>query len=58
MSGIKTAAEIELIKEGGRKLAAIRDELLENIKVGTLPLDIDNLAKKCYNPGSVNSKNN
>lgn len=46
MSGIKTAAEIEIIKQGGKQLGAIRDELLAHIKAGTIPIDIDNLAKK------------
>ncbi len=46
MIGVKTLDEIELIKEGGKKLAAIREELLKNIKGGAVPVQIDNLAKK------------
>jgi len=46
MSGIKTAVEIKIITEGGKKLAVIRDELLQNIQVGITPLEIDELAKR------------
>ncbi|HCM38020.1 MAG: Methionine aminopeptidase [Candidatus Gottesmanbacteria bacterium GW2011_GWB1_43_11] len=46
MSEIKTAAELELMRTGGQKLHMIREKLLEEIKVGVEPLQIDALAKK------------
>lgn len=46
MSLIKTEAELEIMARGGKILARIRDRLLDEVKVGTVPLQIDNLAKK------------
>lgn len=43
---LKTAKEIELMREGGKKLHDIREELLRHIKIGKTPLEIDQLAKK------------
>lgn len=43
---VKSAAELEMMAEGGKKLAKIRDHLLEELRVGAVPLQIDNLAKK------------
>jgi len=42
---VKTPAEIELMREGGRRLAAIRDELAAAVKPGVKPTDISALAK-------------
>ncbi|MEK7166760.1 MAG: type I methionyl aminopeptidase [Patescibacteria group bacterium] len=46
MTHIKTASEIEVMRDGGKKLAKIRDRLLKELKPGSVPLQIDNLAKK------------
>lgn len=46
MSMIKTAEELEIMREGGKKLADIRDRLLEELKPGALPIQIDTLAKE------------
>lgn len=46
MSLIKTAADLALMQEGGQKLHDIREKLLDQIKVGAIPLEIDDLAKR------------
>ena len=43
---IKTKEEIEIMQEGGRILAKVLREVLENIKVGVTELEIDKLAEK------------
>lgn len=44
MAHIKTTAEIEVMKQGGAMLSKIRDRLLDEVKVGVTPLEIDALA--------------
>lgn len=46
MSQVKTATEIGLMREGGKKLRAIRERLLAELKPGAVPLQIDDLAKR------------
>ena len=46
MKLIKSTSELQLMREGGERLAKIRDRLLEELKVRAVPLQIDNLAKK------------
>lgn len=46
MTLVKTAAEIGILKICGRKLAEIRQRVLDDIKPGAVPLQIDNLANK------------
>ena len=46
MIDIKTAKEIELMREGGKILADTLSELLEYIKPGVSELELDNLAEK------------
>ena len=41
---IKSDKEIELMLEGGKKLARVKDRLIEAIKVGVTAADIENLA--------------
>lgn len=42
----KTQAEIELMHEGGKKLAKIRDFLKDSITPGVTPLELDEMAEK------------
>ncbi|KKU05181.1 MAG: Methionine aminopeptidase [Candidatus Giovannonibacteria bacterium GW2011_GWA2_45_21] len=46
MIKIKTAEEIEKLREGGRKLAAILDSLKKEAKPGIATIDLDKLAEK------------
>lgn len=46
MIDIKTREEIEIMREGGQKLARIKDRLREEIRPGTVPLELDKLAEK------------
>lgn len=46
MIQIKTPAEIEIMKEGGKKLAAVKDGLRKAVKVGVSAKEIDDLADK------------
>ncbi|KKQ51939.1 type I methionyl aminopeptidase [Candidatus Woesebacteria bacterium RIFCSPHIGHO2_01_FULL_39_17] len=43
---IKTPDEIEVMREGGRKLVKVKKELLEAVKEGVRASEIDNLADK------------
>ncbi len=45
MSAVKTTKQIELMQEGGKILGNILSVLLGEVKVGTVPLAIDNKAK-------------
>lgn len=46
MTYIKTKDEIKVMQEGGKILAKVLDELLQNIKPGISELEIDRLAEK------------
>lgn len=46
MINIKTSQEIEIMREGGQKLARIKDKLREEIRPGANPLELDQLAEK------------
>lgn len=46
MSKLKTEKELDVIREGGKKLAEIREHLLKSLYPGVLPYEIDVLAKK------------
>ena len=43
---IKTKEEIEILREGGKRLAFILQEVASAVKVGVSTLDLDNLARK------------
>lgn len=45
---IKTKAEIQILREGGRKLAAIRDELAWRVVPGASAQDIEDAAKELF----------
>lgn len=45
---IKTKKEIVLLREGGKKLAAIREELARSVKVGMSAQELEDLAKKLF----------
>ncbi len=56
MSFIKTAEEIELLREGGKKLAAIRDALAEMTKAGVTAQDLEEEAIRLFKEaGGVSS---
>ena len=46
MIKIKTESEIEIMAEGGKKLARVKNELKESVKIGVKASDIEELAKK------------
>lgn len=46
MSKIKTTGELDVIREGGKKLAEIREALLKSLIPGAVPFEIDLLAKE------------
>ena len=43
---IKTAEEIKIMAEGGRKLARVRDETIKQIAAGMTTAEIDRIAEK------------
>jgi methionyl aminopeptidase len=45
---IKTTEEIALLREGGKRLAAIRDTLAREVKAGVSALDIERIARKLF----------
>lgn len=49
MIQIKTPEEIEIMAEGGKKLARVKNTLKEAVKPGVSSLDIENLAVKLIN---------
>jgi methionyl aminopeptidase len=51
MSKFKTSEEIELLRESGRRLGAIRDELKKAIEPGISTWDIDVLAERLIRDG-------
>lgn len=42
---IKTKEEIEIMREGGQKLAKVKDKLKEEIRPGVVPLELDRMAE-------------
>jgi len=52
---IKTEEEIEILREGGKRLAFILQTVAEATKVGVSTLDLDNLAKKLVEEGGDKS---
>lgn len=46
MINIKTKEEIEIMREGGQKLARIKNRLREKIEPGAVPLELDRLAER------------
>lgn len=48
MISIKTKKEIALLREGGKKLAAIRDELARSVKVGMSAQDLEDIAEELF----------
>lgn len=46
MVDLKTKEEIEVMRQGGRILAQVLDEVLKNVKVGVSELELDKLAEK------------
>jgi methionyl aminopeptidase len=52
---IKTKEEIEILREGGKRLAFILAEVAKAVKVGVSTLDLDNLAKKLVEEGGDKS---
>lgn len=48
---IKTKEEIEILRQGGKRLAFILNELAKSIKPGISSLDLDNLARKLAEEG-------
>lgn len=46
MSLIKTSEEIEILKEGGRRLSCVLDEVIENVAPGVTTKELDDLAEK------------
>lgn len=51
MSKIKTPEEIELLRESGRRLAHVRDELVRTVAPGMTTLDLDILAERLIRDG-------
>lgn len=51
MSKIKTLEEIELLRESGRRLAHVRDELVRTVAPGMTTLDLDILAERLIRDG-------
>ena len=45
---VKSSSEIKILKEGGRRLAAIRDELARRVVAGTSAQDIEDAARKLF----------
>lgn len=45
---IKTTKDIKILREGGKKLAAIRDELARSVKAGMSAQELEDLAKKLF----------
>lgn len=45
MNQVKSPSELKKMREGGKKLGAIRDQLLEKIAPGVTPLEIEKLAQ-------------
>lgn len=52
---IKTKEEIEILREGGKRLAFILAEVAKAVKVGVSTLELDNLAKKLVMEGGDKS---
>ncbi|MDO8503630.1 MAG: type I methionyl aminopeptidase [bacterium] len=46
MIDVKTKGEIEIMREGGQKLARIKNKLREKIEPGAVPFDLDKLAER------------
>ena len=46
MTTIKTKEEIEILREGGRRLAEIMEEISRNVKPWVSSIDLNNLAEK------------
>ena len=46
MTTIKTKEEIEILREGGRRLAEIMEEISRKVKPGTSSVELNDLAEK------------
>jgi methionyl aminopeptidase len=52
---IKTPEEIEILREGGKRLAFILAEVAKSVQAGVSTLDLDNLARKLVEEGGDKS---
>lgn len=51
MARIKTPEEIEILREGGRRLATVLDEVAQTIKPGVTTAELDELAERLIREG-------